>query len=141
MIVSRSNLGLIGCEEWRVASDRLDLLLKQADGMSIQDSAGYTEAKSYRDSTSGFSSPIFLFGAACTTQVDEANRIVGNLQSAISAAGQTPVTTAGPVAQQPSPLDQIPTIVKWVAGGAIAIALAVLAVEVVPLFSHLKRKK
>lgn len=139
MIVS-SGFGLIGCEEWRVASDRLDALLTQANGMpGIADNVGYVEAKSYRDSTSGFSTPVFLFGAACTTQVDEANRIVSNLQGAISSGGQTPVTTAGPVAQQPSPLDQIPTIVKWVAGGAIAIAAAVLAIEIVPIFIHKKK--
>ena len=134
--------GSVGCSEWTILRDRLDLLLKQAEASNATTSNAYLVARSYYDNNTGWlNGPAVLFGSACEAYVKEINAIVKNLTSAISSSGSVPVIE-GPD-QQPgeSAWDALSGTVKWVVGGAVAISAAVLAVKVLPFFDFMKPKR
>lgn len=132
--------GLIGCGEFDALMDRLKLLLEQAETLGITDSNAYIAAKAYYDEKSSWSGGYWvLLGSHCTAQVTELNDRIKVLTAAMMSQGVAPVVE-GPAIVAPEETDYS-SLAKWIVGGAIAIAGAVVTVQLVKGVSLFKKAR
>lgn len=136
---SQQGMGLFGCEEWRIAMNRMELLLTQAEKLNLYATNAYIAAKSYYEDNTGFwGTPVVLVGSSCTSAMAEINSRLSELSKVVSSSGNAPVIPAGSVPSPESGLEMLPGLVKWVAIGAIAIGGAITLghiVKVVGIFA------
>jgi len=124
-------LGVIGCGEWDVLIDRMDLVLEQAETLGLTNSMAYVAAKKYYDNHTGWNKQIILTGNSCTEETREANDRLRALNAAMTSAGVATVLEGSHEVVASEGTDYA-ALVKWVVGGAIAVSLAITAATVVP---------
>lgn len=123
--------GAIGCGEFSVLKERLELLLRQAEEKGIEGSNAYISAKGFYDQHSGWKTDFVLLGSYCESAVREINDRIRVLSAELTSGG-TPPVVVGPEIEPPRSAD-FESLIKWVIVGVTAVAGAwIVTATVVP---------
>lgn len=96
-MIVREGYGVIGCDEFDTTLDRIEVALDLARNKGATGDPRYLSAKKFYDANTGFfASGNILLGETCRNRVNEATRLLVDLNAAIKAVGGVGVSVPSP---------------------------------------------